>query len=205
MPIIGSLAGASSRGLGGLRTFVLPVSGDFESIMTVTVGPGGQNNIEFTSIPNTYTHLQIRYVARASAGDTGNSISFSTRLNGDTGSNYSQHRLFAAGTTNGVVPSSDGAGNSDAMYFGGWAGSGTSSNTFGTGVIDILDYKNTNKYKTIRGLGACSGESGSAGFTMFSSGNWRNNNAITSIQISGGTFFYAQHSKFALYGIKEKI
>jgi hypothetical protein len=176
----------------------------YESIQTVTVGSGGQNNIEFTSIPDTYTHLQIRYVARASTGDTGNSIAFGTRFNSDTGNNYSYHRMYAAGTTGGVTPSADG-GDGSEMYFAGWAGSGTASNTFGVGVIDILDYANTNKYKTIRGIGGCSGESGSGGFTQWGSGHWRNTNKISSIQISGGSFYYAQHSKFALYGIKEKV
>ena len=180
------------------------VGNDFESIATVLVGVGGQNNIEFTNIPSTFSHLQIRYIARATAGDTGNNIAFSMTVNNDSSSAYSQHRIYGAGNTNGVAPSADGGGNSTAMYFGGWAGSGTSASTFGVGVIDVLDYANTNKYKTFKGISGCSGESGSAGFIKFASGNWQSNTAISSIQISGGSFYYAQYSRFALYGIRDK-
>ena len=38
--------------------------GNYESIATVTVGSGGTSTISFTSIPQTYTHLQLRYIAR---------------------------------------------------------------------------------------------------------------------------------------------
>lgn len=192
----GSLSTPSAK-----QAFFLP---DYESIATVLVGVGGQNNIEFTNIPSTYSHLQIRYIARATSGSEGNSIAFSMRVNNDSGSNYSQHRIYGAGNTNGVAPSADGAGNSSEMYFAGWAGAGTASNTFGVGIIDVLDYADTNKYKTFKGIGGCSGESGSAGFLQFASGNWRSNTAISSIQISGGSFYYAQHSRFALYGMRDK-
>jgi hypothetical protein len=39
------------------------VDTDFESIATVTVGGGGAATVEFTSIPGTYQHLQIRAIA----------------------------------------------------------------------------------------------------------------------------------------------
>jgi hypothetical protein len=42
---------------------VAPPVGDFESIATVTVGGGGAANVEFTSIPATYTHLQLRIIS----------------------------------------------------------------------------------------------------------------------------------------------
>ena len=38
---------------------------DYESIATVSVGSGGAADVEFTSIPGTYTHLQIRWIARS--------------------------------------------------------------------------------------------------------------------------------------------
>ena len=39
----------------------------FESIATVTVGSGGAANVEFTSIPGTYTHLQLRAICARDA------------------------------------------------------------------------------------------------------------------------------------------
>ena len=53
MPILGILASSYPA-----------VSTSYESIATVTVGSGGAANVEFTSIPGTYTHLQIRMLGR---------------------------------------------------------------------------------------------------------------------------------------------
>jgi hypothetical protein len=75
------------------------------------------------------------------------------------------------------------------------------ANVFGTFIIDILDYANTSKYKTQRGLGGA--DLNGSGYISFNSGNWRNTNAITSISLTplyGSQF--AQYSSFALYGIK---
>ena len=42
--------------------------GSYDSIATATVGSSGI--VEFTSIPSTYTHLQIRAITRNSSGST---------------------------------------------------------------------------------------------------------------------------------------
>ncbi len=44
----------------------------YESIATTTVGAGGTSTITFSSIPSTYTHLQIRGIGRSDAA-SGNS------------------------------------------------------------------------------------------------------------------------------------
>ena len=72
------------------------------------------------------------------------------------------------------------------------------TNVFNGGVIDILDYADTNKYKTARIL--CGADNNSAGEVGIFSGSWRNTAAITSIQINLANF--TEGSKFALYGIK---
>jgi hypothetical protein len=46
--------------LGIIASSRLAAVGDYESIATVSVGGGGAADVEFTSIPGTYTHLQIR-------------------------------------------------------------------------------------------------------------------------------------------------
>jgi len=72
-------------------------AGDFESIATVTVGSGGASYAEFTSIPSTYTHLQIRTMARGTRADVGDGLIL--QFNGDTASNYSSHYLYANGAS----------------------------------------------------------------------------------------------------------
>jgi hypothetical protein len=69
----------------------------YESIATVTVGSGGIADFTFTSIPSTYTHLQIR--AYWGFTDTGNNTWLNTRFNSDSGTNYAYHSLRANGST----------------------------------------------------------------------------------------------------------
>jgi hypothetical protein len=74
------------------------------------------------------------------------------------------------------------------------------ADAFGAGVVDILDYKDTNKYKTVRNLtGVDMNGMGELGLI---SGLWRNTNAITSILFYPPANNIAQYSHFALYGIK---
>jgi len=169
---------------------------DFESIATVTVGSGGTSTITFSSIPSTYAHLQIRGILRASRNDAADGIII--QYNGDTASNYSSHYVRGSGSS---VGAGSGANQSSMPIQDAMVGQTGGANMFGTVIIDILDYANTNKYKTQRSLGG--NDRNGAGYIDFSSGNWRNTNAITSIDIKAlyGTGF-AQHSHIALYGIK---
>jgi len=70
----------------------------YESIATVNVGSGGVSNIEFTSIPGTFQHLQIRFIAQTNRSTYGVD-EFRLQLNSDTGANYSFHRLAGTGAS----------------------------------------------------------------------------------------------------------
>ena len=73
---------------------------------------------------------------------------------------------------------------------------------FGAGVTDILDYTNTNKYKTLRNFSGFD-ENGSGTIRLSSSANIGTSAAINSIYIytnGGGNIDVG--SQFALYGIK---
>ena len=193
MPVLELLTGANAYGLNASAVpGVLPTS--FDSIATVTVGAGGTSSVSFTSIPSTYTHLQIRYLSRsANAGD---STTF-MRINSDTGNNYSTHRLSG----NGSTASSEGQSSVSFVELPRTAYGATGSNVFGGGVIDILDYSNTNKYKTVRVLGGCD-ENGSGAVNLVS-GLLLSSSAITAVNFfpTGGANM-AQYTTFALYGIK---
>ena len=70
-------------------------------------------------------------------------------------------------------------------------------------IIDLLDYKNTNKYKTIRILSGVETNSATGEKVGLQSALWMNTNAITQIDItsdSGGN--WTTDTQFALYGIK---
>jgi hypothetical protein len=172
------------------------VASDYESISTITVGSGGASNITFSSIPSTYTHLQIRSIARGTVAQ-GEMQTF-YRFNSDSGSNYAFHLLRGNGS--GVF-SDGGASASQTSAATRYSAANAASGIFGVGITDILDYANTSKNKTVRNLGGV--DANGSGQVYFTSGLWMNTSAITSITIGindGGSF--AEYSQFALYGIK---
>ena len=173
-----------------------PDFGAFESI-TTTVVSTPVASVTFSSIPQTYKHLQIRIFGRTTRVSTDATISI--QLNSDSGSTWSTHQMSG----NGTVTSSSGGGSRTYDYTGAClgAGSSASANIFGAGITDILDYANTNKYKTIRTLsGADFNGSGNIGLL---SGNWRNTDAITTILFTDSSFNnLATNTSIALYGIK---
>ena len=167
----------------------------YESIATVTVGAGGSSTITFSSIPNTYKHLQVRCLARSSRSQNSGYAVF--RFNSDTGTNYSQHSLQGDGAAAAA------AGNASVSYptLLLFPAALRGASIFGVGVLDVLDYTNTNKNKTIRVLDGY--DSNGAGLIELGSGAWYNTSAITSITITefnGNNF--VEYSQFALFGIK---
>jgi hypothetical protein len=168
---------------------------DYESIATTTLGSSAAT-ITFSSIPATYTHLQVRGIARdTSAGTT--EIDIIMRYNGDSATNYAFHYLYG----NGSVAGGAGLGTRSDPRAGLAVNNGAAANIFGVVVADILDYKSTNKYKTTQVLAGTDRNGG--GTVVAESTLWMNTAAITQIDltVSGGSSFTA-NSQFALYGIK---
>ena len=160
----------------------------YESIATVLVGAGGSTAIQFNSIPSTYKHLQIR--AMSPSGGYAN-----IRFNGDTtAANYRYH--YINGTGSGTPSAGTGASNAYLPAAGGWSSSGPMAL-----VADILDYQNTNKYKTVRALDGFE-PNAAGGEINFYSDLWMSTSAITSIELSRSGVTFGQYSSFALYGIK---
>lgn len=168
-------------------------AGAYDALATVTVPSGGAASITFAGIPTGYKHLQLRGLSNNTAAT---SAFIYTAFNGDTSTNYNWHQLNGDG-------SSASAGN-NASFPGAVVnnmGLGTNNTAvFGAAVIDILDYTSTTKNKTVRSLSGFDGNG--SGNICLNSNLWRVQAAITSITITyaGGNF--AQHSTFALYGVK---
>lgn len=168
---------------------------DFYQIATTTVGSGGAANVTFSSISQDYTHLQIRWISQNDRADTNNGILL--QFNSDTGTNYSWHRV----TGEGSVAASSASTTTTGIRIDRQSAYSTANSIFGAGVTDILDYKDTNKFKTVRSIGGV--DANGSGFVALNSGNWRSTSAITSIVLTGldgGNF--KQYSSFQLYGIK---
>jgi hypothetical protein len=175
----------------------------FESIQTVTVGAGGQASITFSSIPNTYKHLQIRGTARDNRASTWIDTMYMYFNADSTGSNYYYHVL--GGNSSSAFASAS-AGQTGYGAPIGLTGASNVTTSFGPNVIDILDYANTNKNKTVRSLVGV--EDNANGSIRLTSGLWLSTAAITSITLVNdgagvpANSFFQQHSTFTLYGIK---
>lgn len=182
-PILGSVAGLSARGYGLFGG--LPPVGDYESIATVSVGAGGVSSIDFTSIPSTYRHLQIRGIVKPTVASN-----LTIKYNSDA-SNHTAHFMYGDGGS--ALAGTNGSG---------YIGYASSTSQFSAFVIDILDYASTTKNKTGRSL---MGTDANGSGYMFMSSHLYFPSSITAISsinmyISGSNL--AQYSHFALYGLK---
>ena len=167
--------------------------GSFESIATISFS-SGQNEVTFSNIPSGYKHLQVRGFVNSNASAVDNIY---IRMNGSQ-TGYSWHTVYGNGSTTG----STGGTNDSLIIMCRVAGSATTTNFSGF-VMDILDYTNTNKNKTIRSLSGF--DRNGSGELWFWSGLWANTSAITSLSFSpafSGTTTIISNSTLALYGIK---
>lgn len=199
MPIL-SARGGMSAGAYGWGVLLGGAAASFDSIQTLS-GNNSSNTLTFSSIPQTYKHLQIRCLSQNTAGGSGNAAA-QLYFNGvNTGTSYSWSFLQTSGGTPGASYT---VSTSSITLIGLECYPGSTA-TSSVGVIDILDYASTSKNKTIRYFGGANGnETGGAYAFGISSGTYVDTTAITSISIknSSGTAF-ANMTRFALYGIKE--
>jgi hypothetical protein len=166
-----------------------------EPIATTLVGSGGVSSVTFSNIPNTYKHLQIRALFQCNtAGEQ-----LMLRFNNDSSSaNYTLHQLGGDGASTYFTGYATGSFAGARTAVRTQAASGSS---FGAGFVDILDYTNVSKYKTIRSLGGA--DNNGSGEVLIRSNLWLNTSSITSIDCvvsNGGTM--SQYTQISLYGIK---
>jgi hypothetical protein len=182
-PILGIWASAFAKSA--------PDTGSYFPLGEVTLA-SDTSTVTFDNIPNTYKHLQLRLVVR-----TSNTDNLRIRFNNDSGSNYATHQLQGNGSS---VASNATSSVTQIEYLG----LVTSSTDYPfSSVIDILDYTNTNKNKTVRAL---SGQDGNATGTATNwrvglhSGFWNNTAAVNRIDFTSGPTFRSG-STFALFGV----
>jgi hypothetical protein len=187
-PILGIIASSIS----GSKA----VTNSYESIATYTVGSTAQTTITFSSIPQTYKHLQVRVIAKTDTGTTGFDDMWMT-FNGRSDGIYSNHRILG----NGSSVTAYGNSSDTKIFFNSVAPRPSLTNTFGTAVFDILDYQNTNKYKTTRSLNGC--DTNGTGEVLLQSGSFQLADAISSISFAlESAHKFVQYSQIAIYGIR---
>jgi hypothetical protein len=186
----------ATAGAGGAPTAA------YELIET-TVLSGNTASVSFSSIPQTFRHLQIRITARTSTSLSENSARrIATRFNGISSSSYSSHELFGNG--NNVF--SQAATNQTYLWAGYTIGDTATTGIFATSVLDILDYTSSSKNKTTRTLAGIHGTINANNNNInLQSGAFLNTAAITEIQLLAEgalTHGFQSGSRFSLYGIR---
>jgi hypothetical protein len=180
------MIGNIAAGLYGVG--VTPSTSSYESISTLSVASGTQAALEFTSIPSTYKHLQLRFFGSATSNTSG-----TIQINGNTTTgDYWTHTLGG----NGSSAYASAYNNIYAPYY-----TSTGSN-FGVYVLDLLDYTSTTKLKTLRLLGGY--DANGSGNVFLQSVNFNSTSAVSSIKLLiDGSTNWNTGTHAALYGIKD--
>ena len=187
MPILGVVASGISGRLSS-----------FQSIATGIVDASGASSITFSSIPQTFSHLQLRCYNKA-VGSAGLLITF----NGST-SGYINTWTEGNGDGTAVVSSRE-TGNSGIVIYAAITAN-TPASYFAHSVMDIPNYANTGITKTLRALNGFDHNSASPkGYLDLDGGFWNNTDAINSITVAATANNFAQNTQIALYGIRQVI
>lgn len=165
-------------------------------IATATVSGSSTTTVTFSSIPQTFTHLEIRAVFNNTNSVAGNSTYI--RFNADGGTNYNSHYML--GTGSAVV-----TGNYGGSGPWGWFGNYPTNiaSTRAVTIASVLDYTNTNKAKVVKvNNGYDSNTNDVQGSWIFST-LWTSTAAITSLSLNatGAGNVFTAGSRFDLYGI----
>ena len=191
MPILGSFAGGSARGLGGLRRFGAVSAVDDGAVFPLASFIVGTSTatITISGIPDTYTHLLL--TARERKTDS-TGISSHLIFNADTNTaNYDSIQMYGNSST---ATGGKTTANSLALL-------GTMLNFNGTWAM-IYDYKNTNKNKTFDSLTGT--VNASDGYALYRSGSYfGTTSAVSSVRFTlQGASSFAVGTSYALWGVK---
>jgi hypothetical protein len=167
----------------------------YEAIATVTVGSGGAANIEFTSIPQTYTDICIKLSARS---DRASWLDYLyVRFNGSSATNYSDRYILGYGTTVESASHSSAA----QLYMVAITGDTATASTFGNGEIYIPNYAGSTNKSVSTDL-VLENNSASNNSLSLNAGLWSQTAAISSVTLSNQYGNFVQYSTATLYGIK---
>jgi hypothetical protein len=169
--------------------------GAYELISTQVLASAAAS-VTFSSIPQTYKHLQLRFsvhTTTASADNFGMNLTLNASSTG-----YARHVLYGDGSS---VGSFGATSESNIQLYrvvsGGTLDGGA---RFGAGVVDVLDYASSSKNTTIRSLHGATNLA--SNFVNLQSGLWVNTSAVTSTTLTSASGDFTANSRFSIYGIK---
>jgi len=165
----------------------------YKLIQTITVGSGGAANIEFTSIPQTYTDLKIVLSGRTNATDGSAGQWAYVNFNGATTSN-STRVLYGAGTSSGSTTAS-----SPTPYAAYVNPSNFTSSVFSNTEVYIPNYTSANNKSY--SVDSVTETNASVAYSNLTAGLWSSTAAIISIQLTPAGGSFVEYSSASLYGI----
>lgn len=161
----------------------MPAGNTYEAIATQTLGSSA-SSVTFSSIPSTYTDL-VLVAAAIGTGD----LQIYGRVNGDSGTNYSNTFL----ASNGTSASSIRQNNTNVFQSDYWFAVSTDG---GLTTYNFMNYSSTSMNKVILTRSGLGNKGTNAIVNM-----WRNTAAINSITLTVSANNFATGSTFSLYGI----
>ena len=157
-------------------------------------------SVTFSSIPQTYEHLQIRVSGGFdSSGNGGHQIYI--RFNGNTNTHYSDSMITAYGSNHNA----DRYGGSFNYIYGGGRITGplVRRPEFGVTLTDIVDYTNTSKKKMMMSIsGNAPGYDGGS-LLRFGGAFLDNTAAITTILLYPPSGNFVRGTSISLYGVND--
>ena len=168
----------------------------YEIIASVTVGSGGAADMEFTSIPATYTDLLVKVSARTDRALENDEVS--VRLNANTSSVYTYISINGNGTS---VGNNTETNTTRFRNVNDIPAATATSNTFGNTEIYIPNYTNTSFNKSLS-FDSTGENNATLSLIGMGAGLFGSTSAVTSITLFprvGPNF--VEHSTAYLYGI----
>jgi hypothetical protein len=210
MPIIAGRASAAyGGGFAAITATPFTLLGNYYALGSVA-GDGSATVLQFTNIPNDYSHLQLRVVAQNSDTSTGGNNTTTIRANGDTGSNYAYHSVSNIGAANTSSLIAKGAVSQSSFNW--WYTGAAWQNASGSGananvsifLIDIFDYASNAKNKPFRNRFSFqfNSQASTNGGVLLGAGVWLNTAPITSLSFTAATGAFTSKSLISLYGVK---
>jgi hypothetical protein len=172
-----------------------PAVDGFEPISS-TVLSSAQASITISSIPATYSALQLRVVGRSATG--ANYDDLLLRFNSDSAGNYSWKNM----DTFNYFNSTQGVSESGIRIYG-LGGGNLTSGAFGGLSMEITGYRNTNMRTLVRGMGGAFSFAGNfSGRNGVFNGLWNPTTTVTSLTVSAisGANLIAG-TRVSLYGV----
>jgi len=171
------------------------------ALASVTVGSGGAANIEFTSIPQTYTDLLLKLSTRST--DASQRRQLWVKYNGSS-SNYTGRLLYGEDGGTGSDSLSGSTGGSPGFQFGITCGDTATANNFGSAEVYIMNYAGSNN-KSSSTDSVMENNSSTTYDNWLNANLWSDSSAITSIAITLSAGNFKQYSTATLYGIKNTV